>query len=275
MSIVFNWFYTLDNLLASLFKILQQYKHNNVTFTHTNPRQMDIYDEKFVANLFNRMSKTYGLTNYISSFGFTERWRMQCVKEINWNREIKNGFDLMSGMGESWNLINKFCKNNHRLTGVDISPVMNQKANEKLTEYQNLKIKVEEQNVLQNNIEANSADYIISTFGLKTFSDQQLQILAKQINRILKSGGQCSFVEISKPKNKLLIIPYMFYLKLLIPIIGKLFMGNSSDYKMLGIYCEAFQDCSKFKTYLEAEGMEVEMYKYFFGCATGVKGIKN
>ena len=235
---------------------------------------MDIYDEKFVENLFNRMSKTYGTANYLSSFGFTERWRKQCIREIDWNIEIEKGYDLMSGMGETWDLIDKESKQNHQLIGVDISPAMNIKANERINKYHSLEISIREENVLHNDIDSNSSDYIVSTFGLKTFSDEKLKILAKEVNRILKINGQFAFVEISKPKNKLFIIPYMFYLKFLIPLIGKVFMGNSMDYRMLGIYCEKFVDCEKFKIYLEKEGLQVKFCKYFFGCATGVKGKK-
>ncbi len=76
------------------------------------------------------MSKTYGTVNYISSFGFTERWRQQCVDEIDWTGAMKEGYDLMSGMGESWHLIMKNKK--VRLTGVDMSFAMNKKAKEKI-----------------------------------------------------------------------------------------------------------------------------------------------
>ena len=235
---------------------------------------MDIYDVKFVENLFNRMSKTYGLANYVSSFGFTERWRMQCIQEINWNKDLKLGYDLMSGMGESWNLINKACGQEHQLTGVDISSEMNKKAREKLNNYEFLQIELNQENILENSIKLESADYLISTFGLKTFSNEQLIALAKQVNRILKPNGQFSFIEISKPKNRFLIIPYMFYLKFMIPKIGWLFMGDSMDYRMLGIYCAKFGDCSNFKKYLENEGLVVSQKEYFFGCATGVVGFK-
>ncbi|MBK6364717.1 MAG: class I SAM-dependent methyltransferase [Saprospiraceae bacterium] len=128
---------------------------------------MDIYDEKFVENLFNRMSKTYGTANYLSSFGFTERWRKQCIREIDWNLEIEKGFDLMSGMGETWDLIDKESKQNHQLIGVDISPAMNIKANERINKYHSLEISIREENVLHNDIDSNSSDYIVSTFGLK------------------------------------------------------------------------------------------------------------
>lgn len=235
---------------------------------------MDIYNEKFVENMFNRMSKTYGTANYISSFGFTERWRKQCINEIDWNLDIAKGYDLMSGMGETWNIINRESKHCHSLVGLDISPEMNKKAKEKIDKYPSLEIMIREENVLRNKIASNSCDYVVSTFGLKTFSNDQLLTLAKEVNRILKVNGQFSFIEISKPKNILLVIPYMFYLKILIPIIGKIFMGNSSDYRMLGVYCEKFKDCEIFKRHLEEEGLKVQMVKYFFGCATGVKGKK-
>lgn len=235
---------------------------------------MDIYDQEFVESLFNRMSKTYGLANYISSFGFTERWRKQCIEEIDWSENKEHGYDLMSGMGETWNLINSNSQSKHQLVGVDISPAMNAKAKEKMHRYNLLDIDVTQQDVLANDLADNSADYIVSTFGLKTFSSDQLIQLAKQIKRLLKPGGQFSFVEISRPKNKILILPYMFYLKFLIPLIGKLFMGNSMDYRMLGIYCENFKDCSAFMMCLENEGMDVEQTEYFFGCATGVVGRK-
>ncbi|MBK6364720.1 MAG: class I SAM-dependent methyltransferase [Saprospiraceae bacterium] len=139
--------------------------------------------------------------------------RKQCIREIDWNLEIEKGFDLMSGMGETWDLIDKESKQNHQLIGVDISPAMNIKANERINKYHSLEISIREENVLHNDIDSNSSDYIVSTFGLKTFSDEKLKILAKEVNRILKINGQFAFVEISKPKNKLFIIPYMFYLK--------------------------------------------------------------
>jgi len=124
--------------------------------------------------------------------------------------------------------------------------------------------------MLRNRIESASADFITSTFGLKTFSEEQHAVLAREISRILKKGGQVSMIEVSKP----LRILFMFYLKRVIPLIGKLFMGNSRDYRMLGIYCEAFGDCRSFRDKLEKAGIQTGYKEYFFGCATGVVGVK-
>jgi len=236
--------------------------------------QNNIYDEVFVENLFNRMSQTYGMTNYISSFGFTERWRKKCVQEINWSSDLKEGYDFMSGMGESWGIIFNASHPKIKITGIDISKAMNKKAQEKLNRYPHWNIETKEENILKNSLLSDSADFIISTFGLKTFSAQQLDILADEIKRVLKKGGQFSMVEISRPQYWLLTPLYLFYLKRLIPIIGWLFMGNSLDYKMLGIYCEAFGNCQSFADQLRSKGLEVECKSYFFGCATTVVGLK-
>ncbi len=141
-------------------------------------------------------------------------------------------------------------------------------------EYPHWNIQLLEEDVLNNSIISSHADFVVSAFGLKTFSTAQLEKLAFEINRILKPNGQFAFIEISEPKWLLLRLLFMFYLNWIIPIIGKLFMGNSMDYKMLGVYCSKFKNCEKFSTQLKANGLEVRYKKYFFGCATGVMGYK-
>ncbi len=78
------------------------------------------------------MSKTYGTVNYLSSFGFTEPWRKQCIQEINWQKGGR-GYDLMSGMGETWGIIQQ--QKALHLIGLDISPEMNARARTKIKEH--------------------------------------------------------------------------------------------------------------------------------------------
>lgn len=109
---------------------------------------------------------------------------------------------------------------------------------------------------------------------MKTFNAKQLNDLALEINRILKEGGEFSFIDVSVPRNKLLQFFYMFYLKQVIPILGRLFLGNPSTYKMLGIYTEKFQNSKEVHSIFSAHFEHVEYYEYFFGCASGIVGRK-
>lgn len=230
----------------------------------------DIYDPRVVRALFDGMAATYGLTNYLSSFGFTERWRRRCVGELRWGGETSVGLDLMSGMGEAWGLIHD--RGPVRLSGVDLSSEMVARARERLREHPEWNVVVREEDVLDNELPSDSADFIISTFGLKTFHRRQYPALAGEVARLLRPGGQVAMVEISVPRARWLRAPYMFYLKRAIPLIGRAFAGNSDDYRMLGRYTAQFGDCGDFAAALRQAGLEVEVRLYFSGCATCIVG---
>ena len=100
------------------------------------------------------------------------------------------------------------------------------------------------------------ADAVVSSFGLKTFDREQQRRLAHTVARLLKPGGTYSFVEISVPPFLPLRAAYMFYLKWLIPLIGRLLLGNPDSYRMLGAYTQAFDNATHFAGCLREAGLE-------------------
>jgi ubiquinone/menaquinone biosynthesis methyltransferase len=234
----------------------------------------NFYEPKFVQKLFDKMSGSYSRMNYISSFGFSERWRKAFVKELS----IKNGtivVDLMAGMGECWKFILHNDSLDCQIVGLDFSSQMIKRATKTRQKFKPWAIELLEENVFSNSIPDNSADYVISGFGLKTFNEHQLKKLSLEIKRILKPGGRFSVVDVSVPGNPILRAFYMFYLKKVIPIIGFLFLGDPENYKMLGIYTQEFVNSKKATEIFGKQGFNVEYFEYFFGCASGIKGIKN
>ena len=231
-----------------------------------------IYEPEFVRELFDEMSKTYGIVNVVSSFGFCFRWRRQCVEQIS----IRPGdrvFDLMSGMGELNHLISRRCGQEGRISSVDISESMCRRAvgnSARLT----LAVETIQADILQHDFEPNSADVVVSCFGLKTFSPQQQLQLAERVHRILRPGGKFAFLEISVPGSLLLKMPYMFYLNHVIPVVGRLFMGNADNYRLLGVYTREFGSCEAVVDRFRASGLEARSSRFFFGCASGIVGQK-
>ena len=232
------------------------------------------YDPKYVENLFDDMSHSYTKMNYITSFGFSERWRRQFLQDFD-IKEEEIVVDLMTGMGECWRHIFKNAHPKSKVIALDFSSEMIKRATLNREQFPERQIDIRNENILESSIKNESADYVISGFGLKTFNTEQLHQLAKEIERILKIGGQFSLIDISIPKNSFLRFFYLFYMKQVIPILGKLFLGNPETYKMLGIYAEAFQNAREVVTIFEEYDFEVKYESYFFGCATGVKGVKN
>ena len=233
----------------------------------------EIYEPKFVEKLFDKMSSSYSKMNYITSFGFSERWRRQCVEEI----EIEKGktvVDLMTGMGECWKHILKNSNKDSKLIGLDFSTEMINRAEKNKGKFKKSNIEIFKENVFENSIGNETADFVISGFGLKTFNDEQLGKLANEIDRILKSNGKFSLIDVSVPNSKFLKPFYMFYLKNIIPILGKLFIGSQETYRMLGIYTEEFGNSKNVHRIFNKPEFEVEYVEYFYGCASGIKGRK-
>jgi demethylmenaquinone methyltransferase/2-methoxy-6-polyprenyl-1,4-benzoquinol methylase len=87
------------------------------------------------------------------------------------------------------------------ITAVDISSGMHRRAMERLHAHRAHRIEFIEDDVLASEPPAESADFVISTFGLKTFNPEQHARLAALIARVLKPGGVFSTIEASDPKG--------------------------------------------------------------------------
>ena len=98
--------------------------------------------------------------------------------------------------------------------------------------------------------------------------------LALETKRILKQGGQFSFIEVSKPENVILQKLYSFYLGRVIPVLGKLLLGNPTEYRMLWQYTVKFKNAKQAAEIFSSVGLKTEFNSYFFGCATGFSGCK-
>lgn len=233
----------------------------------------DIYSPDYVKRLFNRMSSSYERMNYITSFGFSIRWRTQFLNSFKQTNQKVEILDLLTGMGETWKAT-KHKLPNSNFTVLDFSEGMLKYAKQKNTAKFNNEITVLQQDVLQNELPGNHFDFVTCSFGLKTFNLEQLNILALETKRILKPGGQFSFVEVSKPNNKILNFFYGFYLGKIIPVLGKLLRGNSEEYRMLWKYTNKFENAKIATEIFANAGLETEFISYFYGCATGFCGQK-
>ena len=235
----------------------------------------DIYDPLFVKEVFDRCSEKYRLFSYICSMGFTERWRKQAVKYMpEPASSTPTGYDLMAGTGEVWPHILTTLPQTTSITAIDISSGMHRYAIDRLHKLRQHKIEFIEDDVLNSQLGTKECDFVISTFGLKTFNSAQHKKLAELVARVLKSGGVFSFIEASDPKGWWLRPVYLLHLKVILPLIERLLMRGAQDFAMIGKYSTNFGNAQEFGELLRANGLEVEYKKYFFGCATGVVGRK-
>lgn len=233
----------------------------------------NIYNPEYVKGLFNKMSSSYERMNFVTSFGFSIRWRRQFLETFKQTQHKAEIIDLLTGMGETWNATKNKLPNS-TLTVLDFSDGMLKYAKLKSETKYNNEIIVLQQDILKNKLPSNHYDFVTCAFGLKTFNDEQLNVLALETKRILKSGGQFSFIEVSKPNNRILKTLYGFYLGKIIPILGRLLLGNPEEYKMLWQYTNKFDNAKKATEIFANTGLKTEFNSYFYGCATGFYGTK-
>jgi|SRR5690554_1411149 len=233
----------------------------------------NIYNPEYVKGLFNKMSSSYERMNFITSFGFSIRWRRQFLETFKQTQHKAEIIDLLTGMGETWNATKNKLPNS-TLTVLDFSDGMLKYAKQKSETKYNNEIILLQQDILKNKLPSNHYDFVTCAFGLKTFNDEQLNVLALETKRILKSGGQFSFIEVSKPNNRILKTLYGFYLGKIIPILGRLLLGNPEEYKMLWQYTNKFDNAKKATEIFADTGLKTEFNSYFYGCATGFYGTK-
>lgn len=231
----------------------------------------DIYDLEFITTLFNEMSASYDRMNHITSFGFSHRFRVQFIERA----ELAGGHvvcDLMCGRGECWPTVLRRIGGAGRIIGIDLSQGMLDGARERRGRFADRDIDVIEGNALATGLADGSVDRVLIAFGLKTLSPALLAGLAAEIRRILRPGGVFSAVEMSEPRGWALRPLFMWYLKSVVPVLGKIMLGNPENYRMLGVYTERFQGCAPAVDVMRAAGLEAELMSYFYGCATGIVG---
>ncbi len=87
------------------------------------------YRSEHLVDLFNRMARTYGAVNLMSSFGFSHLWRKACVDALG----VQPGHrcaDLMAGMGESSVLLAHGPVTGLKIDAIDFCPAMTSKGRE-------------------------------------------------------------------------------------------------------------------------------------------------
>jgi ubiquinone/menaquinone biosynthesis C-methylase UbiE len=238
-------------------------------------RTPDIYDPVYVKGVFDRCSGRYIAFSYFCSMGFTERWRKNCITALGLTKvRACQGYDLMAGTGEAWPHLLRHNPNVEKIVAVDISSGMHLRAMDRLHQMRAHKIEFVEDDVLASKLEPDSADFVISTFGLKTFNEDQHRRLAALVAKTLRSGGRFSFIEASDPKGWWLRPLYLFHLKIVLPMVERLLLRGAQDFSMIGQYSTKFGNASGFAAMLREHGLNAEYRKYFFGCATGAVGYK-
>tara|TARA_B100000579_G_scaffold435906_1_gene460366 strand:+ start:511 stop:1191 length:681 start_codon:yes stop_codon:yes gene_type:complete len=219
--------------------------------------------------VFNIVANKYDLMNDIMSAG-THRYWKECM--IDWLNPFE-GMKIIDVAGGTGDISQRFLK---RVNGKGESTVCD--PNESMIEYGKKKNKftsnIEWVNAPAENLPFanNTFDAYLVSFGVRNFDDIKKSLYEAQ--RVLKIGGRFICLEFSKVQNKDLSRLYEIYSKM-IPIFGKIVVGDEKPYQYLTKTIENFPTQEKFQRIIEDSNFSnVEFRNLFNGIVAIHSGWK-
>jgi demethylmenaquinone methyltransferase/2-methoxy-6-polyprenyl-1,4-benzoquinol methylase len=254
-------------------RFADHYLHIRRPGVKSKKRKTSMYDEAFLKRLFDDMQSSYDRVSDLTSLGFNRRWRQQLIEQM----ALQPGShvtDWMAGGGETWRYLLPRIGAEGHITAVDFSSAMLQQARKRQQQLGAENITIHHENALSSSIPDASLDAVICVYGVKTLSPDQQRQFVQEVRRVLKDGGQVGVVEVSIPVFLPLREAYMVYLSHVVPLVGRLLLGNPASYRMLGRYLRTFGDCDSLVSDFRANDFAVHDYSFFHGCATALVGTK-
>ena len=225
--------------------------------------------------MFNRIASKYDVINRVLSFGIDIWWRKQLIKKIPSDKPIKY-LDLATGTGDLLYTVAKHRNNLEQALGMDLSEGMLKQAEKKLQKWDrklSSLIQFKKGDAGSIPLTDSCVDVVTISFGIRNVPD--VGKCLKEFHRILQPQGLCCVLEFSLPTNFLVKPFYLFYLRHILPTLGRILSGDREAYTYLNKTIETFPYGSHFSQLLEEAGFKAGYKTLTFGIVTLYWGIKD
>ena len=204
-----------------------------------------------VADMFDNIAFRYDFLNRFLSAGIDVRWRKAALKQLK-SINPKRILDVATGTADVAIMATGVLKP-ESIIGIDISDGMLELGRKKI-EKAGLSRVIELQNGDSETINFldNTFDAVTVAFGVRNF--EHLEKGLAEILRVLKPGGKLVVLEFSKPKAPVVKQFYNAYMKVVAPMMGKLFSKNRNAYKYLDESIKKFPEGKNFTHILDSLG---------------------
>src|SRR5258706_5137047 len=180
-----------------------------------------------VNDLFATIAPRYDLINDLQSFGLHRRWKRRLI-HLAKVRSGARSLDLCCGTGDvAFALANAGAK----VTACDFSGPMLEVARQRLLSRRsrdNEALTFLRADALNLPLPSNTFDILIIAYGLRNLADFRAGLV--EMLRVLKPGGKLLILDFGKPDFAPWRAAYFAYLKLFVPVFGKIFCGNSATH---------------------------------------------
>ena len=172
----------------------------------------------------------YDFMNRAMTFGIDKLWRRKAVGFLR-RKGVQSLLDVATGTGDFAMLL---CRKLHpkRLVGVDLSENMLSIAQQK-AQRAGLDDVIEyaKGDCLALDFGDGEFDAVTVAYGVRNF--EHLEQGYAEMHRVLRQGGMLCVIELSTPRNPLVLWFYRFYTRRLIPLLGRSISKDARAYSYL------------------------------------------
>lgn len=188
-----------------------------------------------IGSLFDRIAGSYDGLNHTLSLGIDRSWRRRAVKGM---AEADNVLDVAVGTADlAVELLRR--GKAHRVTGIDLSEKMMEIGRKKLSRKGlSDRALLMQASALEMPFEDGVFDAVTCAYGVRNFSD--LDAGLREMQRVLRSGGELMILEFSYPSNPIIRFFYDLYFSNIMPFVGHLVSRDKSAYKYLNKSVKGF-----------------------------------
>ena len=182
-----------------------------------------------VNDLFATIAPRYDLINDLQSFGLHRLWKRRLI-QLAGVRSGMHALDLCCGTGDvAFALADAGAK----VTACDFSVPMLEVAKNRASRRNRSRSAGEILTFLQADalhlpLASNTFDIVTIAYGLRNLADFRAGLI--EMLRVLKPGGKLLILDFGKPDFAPWRAAYFAYLKLFVPLFGKIFCGNSATH---------------------------------------------
>lgn len=225
-----------------------------------------------VHHVFENISEQYDSMNSIISFRRHLAWRQDVMKRMNVKAGSK-ALDVCTGTGDWAIALADVIGPDGEVIGLDFSQNMLKVAQEKKKQQAVKQLTFIQGNAMELPFEDQSFDYVTIGFGLRNVPDY-LTVL-REMYRVTKPGGIAVCLETSQPT----LIGYrqlsLFYMRYIMPLLGKFIAKSYDEYSWLQESARDFPDKHALKQlFMEAGFSKVDVKSYSGGVAAMHMAIK-
>ena len=211
-----------------------------------------------VRDMFDNIAPKYDLLNRVLSLGIDQSWRKKTLSTLK-NQSPENILDVATGTGDLAIMALKRL-NPKKIIGIDLSRGMLDYADKKAEKQQLTEKLTFVQGDAENlPFDNDQFDAVTVAFGVRNFGDLEKGL--KEINRVIKPGGQLVILEFTKPRMFPFKQIYHTYFKYLLPTVGKFTSKDPKAYTYLYESVQAFPDFDRFTSILKDTGYKDASHK--------------